>query len=261
MPGDALTVGASESGEVLASGHRGLVSFVRGIFGAPRARRGLRMCFLATLACAGLWSYASLTLLGTNTWVAETSHGRWFYDASEITPREFAIVPGIRFYDGQPVSGLKQRLDLAMDLFHRGRVNQILVSGNEVQAGNEATGMRDWLVARGIPASRIVVDPLGNRTLATMTRASHIFGIHSAIVCTQSLHAPRTLFLAQGSGIDAVAYVPRQTRISPLSPSNTHEKWKTSLAFFERYVLRLTNTGTPNDATTRLSQLVIKSFY
>ena len=221
-------------------------------------RRVLRGCALSALFGAGAFSFASLGILESNAWVAGKVHGQWYDDASSLAPHDFAIVPGIRFRDGQPVSGLKQRLEMALDLFHAGRARAILVSGDEERAGHEATGMRDWLVGRGVPPARIVVDPLGVRTLATMARASHVFGVKNAIVCTQRVHAARTLFLAEGSGIDAVAYVP-PSRPTPMGAGERHESWKTTLAFIERYFLGQTSTSSPSKVPAMLAQVVIKA--
>lgn len=217
-----------------------------------------RRVALALLFGAGVLAFSSLAVLGTNGWVVGSTRGRWDDDAMGLSWREFAIVPGVRFRDGKPVSGLEQRLQMALGLYRQGRVGAILVSGDEERAGHEATGMRDWLVERGVPAARIVVDVLGTRTLMTMARAAHVFGVHSAIICTQRLHAPRSVFLAAGSGIDAVAFVPPAVN-APVSGANMHERWKTSLAFVERYLLGQTRTATPSNGPGLLGRLVIRA--
>jgi vancomycin permeability regulator SanA len=221
-------------------------------------RKTLRGCALGALFGAGLFAFASLGILETNAWVAGTVRGKWSDEAWTLAPRDFAIVPGVRFRDGQPVSGLEQRLEMALSLFRTGRTRRILVSGDEERAGHEATGMRAWLVDRGVPPARILVDPLGVRTLATMTRASHVYGVRNAIVCTQRIHVARTLFLAEGSGIDAVAYVP-PSRPTPMGPGERHESWKTTLAFIERYLLGQTSTSSPSKVPAQVAQLVIKA--
>jgi len=218
------------------------------------ARRGA----LALLFGAGILAFASLAVLETNAWVVASARGRWDDDAESLTPRPYAIVPGVRFRDGRPVSGLEQRLQMALGLFRQGRVSSILVSGDEANAGQEATGMRDWLLARGVPSARIVVDRLGTRTLMTMAHAAHVFGIHSAIICTQRMHAARSVFLAAGSGIDAVAFVPPPVT-APVTAANMHERWKTSLAFVERYLLGQTRTATPSNGPGLLGRLVIRA--
>jgi SanA protein len=221
-------------------------------------RRLARRAALGVLFCAGGLSFASLAVLETNGWVVASARGRWDDDAMNLGRRDFAIVPGVRFRGGKPVSGLEQRLEMALGLFREGRVGSVLVSGDEEHAGNEATGMRDWLVARGVPNARIVVDRLGTRTLMTMARAAHVFGVRSAIICTQRLHAPRSIFLAEGSGIDAVAYVP-PAFTAPVTSSNMHERWKTSLAFVERYLLGQTRTASPSNGPGLLGRLVIRA--
>jgi SanA protein len=62
-------------------------------------------------------------------------------------------------------------------------------------------------VARGIPASDVIEDHAGFRTMDSMHRARAVFGVHDAIVCTQAFHLPRALYLARSFGIDAVGVV------------------------------------------------------
>ena len=56
--------------------------------------------------------------------------------------------------------------------------------------------MRDYLLARGVPAARIVVDSLGNDSWATARHASAYMREHGytrALAVTQYFHVPRTL--------------------------------------------------------------------
>ena len=61
-----------------------------------------------------------------------------------------------------------------------------------------------WLHDRGVPAEHIFVDHAGFRTFDSMYRASEIFEVEDAIVCTQQFHLARSVFLAREHGIDAV---------------------------------------------------------
>jgi SanA protein len=39
-----------------------------------------------------------------------------------------------------------------------------------------------------------------------MQRARNVFGVEDAIVCTQAVHLPRTLYLAEAAGIEATGF-------------------------------------------------------
>jgi vancomycin permeability regulator SanA len=92
--------------------------------------------------------------------------------------------------------------------------------------------MTAWLEEHGVPRSRIVADTGGLRTRATMTRAIGVFDVGRAIVCTDSRHLPRALFLARASGIDALGFAPR-TASRPSARLTGVEMLKTTLAVVE----------------------------
>src|SRR5262245_51446816 len=94
-------------------------------------------------------------------------------NASELaadTVRDVAIVPGTFASAGRPGPMLRERLEAAEAVLAAGRVRAILVSGNE--SSRETTIMRQWLVGRGVAPERILVDPAGTRTIATMRNAA-----------------------------------------------------------------------------------------
>lgn len=134
--------------------------------------------------------------------------------AADVPSRPVAIVLGARVYrDGTPSPVLADRLATALDLYRRGRVRRILVTGdNGTDDYDEVTAMRNWLLARGVPPNDVVRDHAGFRTYDSMVRAARVFQVRHAVVCTQRFHMARSLFLARHAGIDAVGAV------SDLSP-------------------------------------------
>ena len=95
--------------------------------------------------------------------------------------------------------------------------------------------MRRWLEERGVPARDIVSDAQGTRTRETMYRAMNVYAVDRAIVCTEGMHMPRALYLAERNGIDAVGFA----LPSPLSAQPrfvVREALKTTLAFVEETV-------------------------
>jgi vancomycin permeability regulator SanA len=112
-------------------------------------------------------------------------------------------------------------------------VAAILVSGTDEAANPEASAMTTWLQERGVPSAHILTDVGGARTRTTMSRATRLFAVHGAIICTEALHMPRSLFLARENGIDAVGLrLP-----SPLDRSPRRiavETLKTALAVVEQ---------------------------
>ena len=116
-----------------------------------------------------------------------------------------AIVLGAAVHaDGQPSPWLAHRLDAAADLYTSGRVEAILVSGDNRRAGyDEPTVMRSYLASRGIPEQAIAVDYAGFDTYDTCVRARRIFGIERALLVTQDFHEPRAVAICRSVGVDA----------------------------------------------------------
>jgi vancomycin permeability regulator SanA len=132
-------------------------------------------------------------------WLAVSTDGRrTTVDRAEARPVALVLGAGIR-RDGRPSLLLARRLDIAADLYHRGTVDAVLVSG----ADDEPAAMRTHLLAAGVPDAKIVGDPAGFRTWDSCVRAHEVFGVRSAIVVTQEFHLPRAVALCVAAGIDA----------------------------------------------------------
>jgi vancomycin permeability regulator SanA len=154
---------------------------------------------LAAVLCAGA------VVGGAVWWVRSTADGH-LYSLTDVPERPVAIVLGAQVYeDGTPSPFLAARLDLARQLYQAGKVRAILVSGDDGQVEyNEVDPMREWLIAQGIPSSKVVGDYAGFDTYSTCVRATKIFGVREAIVVTQSFHLPRAVAVCRKMGIDAV---------------------------------------------------------
>ena len=115
-----------------------------------------------------------------------------------------AIVLGAAVHaDGQPSPWLAHRLDVAADLYTSGRVEAILVSGDNRRAGyDEPTVMRRYLLSQGIPDQAVAVDYAGFDTYDTCVRARRVFGIERALLVTQDFHEPRAVAICRSVGVD-----------------------------------------------------------
>jgi SanA protein len=124
---------------------------------------------------------------------------------AEVPKAEVAIVPGALVQpDGKMSVMLGDRVKDAARLWHAGKVQKILVSGDHGQwTYDEPDTMREALVRHGVTPRDIFEDHAGFDTWQTMERARSIFGVDRAVVVTQGFHMPRALFLAEQAGIDA----------------------------------------------------------
>lgn len=96
------------------------------------------------------------------------------------------------------------RIDAAEQLYRAGKIEKILISGDEnsLDGINEPECMRDSLVARGIPASAIILDGKGYRTINSVINANKKFGLKSFTIISQDFHNERALYQAEHLGLD-----------------------------------------------------------
>lgn len=176
------------------------------------ARSGKRRCLRLLMILALL-----LVLLATTPfalrWWTNHRYGRLIYAVETAPPRRVAIVFGAGIWaDGSLTPILADRVATAVDLYRRGAVEKLLMTGDNRRADyNEPAAMRDYAVALGVPADDIVLDYAGRRTYDSCYRARHIFGVTDAILVTQAYHLDRALLTAHHLGIDVVG-VPADRR-------------------------------------------------
>jgi vancomycin permeability regulator SanA len=145
-----------------------------------------------------------LAVAGGEIWVRTAAHGRVYAEA-DVPDAPVALVLGAEVYgDGSPSPFLAARLDIAKRLLDAHKVKAILLSGDNRQwSYDEPADMEVYLIARGVPASQIVLDYAGFDTYDSCARAKLIFGVTRAVVVTQSYHIPRAVSLCRHLGIDA----------------------------------------------------------
>lgn len=132
-----------------------------------------------------------------------------FDDLSKIPKNKVGLLLGTSKYSSGDAINLfyKYRLDAAVALFKAGKIDFILVSGdNGSKSYDEPSTFREDLIARGVPESRIFLDFAGFRTLDSVIRAKEIFGQESLTIISQKFHNERAIYLARSQGIKAVAF-------------------------------------------------------
>lgn len=134
---------------------------------------------------------------------------KWYYDHAihpvvESPDKPVAIVFGAAVYwNGRLSSVLRDRMDTAIDLYQTGKVQKLLLSGdNSTTDYNEPDAMMAYAISQGVPAHDIQPDYGGRRTYDTCYRARHIFHVQSAVLVTQQFHLPRAIFTCRRIGID-----------------------------------------------------------
>lgn len=127
-------------------------------------------------------------------------------DPADVSERPTVLVLGAGLRPGGvPSPYLQRRLDAAVDLYERGVVERVLVSGDRSGPDHDEPGaMRAHLLAAGVPDEAIARDDAGVDTHASCVRAHEEFDVDAAVVVTQDYHLRRALFSCRAAGIDAV---------------------------------------------------------
>ncbi|MFC7910678.1 SanA/YdcF family protein [Streptomyces nigra] len=160
----------------------------------PRTRAGRRRLVQAVMA-------VSVLALLPATWTRLATDGR-LRTAADVPRTDVAVVFGAGLWDGEPSPYLAHRLDTAARLYRAGRIEVVLVTGdNSRKDYDEPDAMRAYLVRHGVPDARIVSDYAGFDTWDSCVRAKRIFGVDEAVLISQDFHIRRAVALCQEAGV------------------------------------------------------------
>ncbi len=126
--------------------------------------------------------------------------------SDEAPQKKVAIVFGAGLQpNGRPSPILSYRVKTAVELYKKGKVQYLLMSGdNRFVDYNEPGAMKSYAIELGVPEEHIVLDYAGRRTYDTCYRAKAIFGVQEALLVTQRYHLPRALFICNELGLNAI---------------------------------------------------------
>ncbi|MEU3788770.1 ElyC/SanA/YdcF family protein [Streptomyces fructofermentans] len=160
----------------------------------PRTRRGQRRAVQAVMAgCV-------LALLPA-TWMWTVTGDR-LRTTADVPRTEVAVVFGAGLWRGEPSPYLAHRLDAAAELYRAGRIEVVLVTGdNSREDYDEPDAMRAYLTRGGVPDARIVSDYAGFDTWDSCVRARRIFGVDEAVLISQGFHIRRAVALCEEAGV------------------------------------------------------------
>ncbi|MEU4032750.1 SanA/YdcF family protein [Streptomyces collinus] len=162
----------------------------------PRTRRGRRLLVQSVMA-------ACVLALLPATWLYVSTADR-LRTTADVPRTEVAVVFGAGLWDGEPSPYLAHRLDAAARLYRAGRIEVVLVTGdNSREDYDEPDAMRAYLTKHGVPARRIVSDYAGFDTWDSCVRAKKIFGVDRAVLISQDFHIRRAVALCEAAGVDS----------------------------------------------------------
>lgn len=148
-------------------------------------------------------------LVGSNLWVAQSTKSFIYQDIAALPNNRVGVLLGTSKY--ARLGGLNDhytlRINAAVALYEAGKIDYVLISGdNGTPYYNEPTTIRNDLLKRGIPASRIYRDYAGFRTFDSMVRAANVFGLKAFTIISQTPHNQRAIYIARSFGLDAIGF-------------------------------------------------------
>ena len=151
---------------------------------------------------------AAVGLMVPSWWISHMAATRCYDDAASVPHRKVGVVLGTSKFvaAGRENLHYRYRIEAAAKLFAAGRVEYLLVSGNQSKNYDEPSTMRADLVRLGVPAERIYLDPGGMRTLDSVVRAGEIFGQREFTVISQRFHNERAIFIGSRRGLDVIGF-------------------------------------------------------
>lgn len=125
-------------------------------------------------------------------------------------PVDYIIIFGAAVrIGGRPSAALQHRIDGAIDWAQRHPRSMIMPTGGVGDTGpSEAVAIKRALLAAGIRASRIVLEPTGRDTLESVRRCDAIMTKRGdcgrVVICTSTYHQPRCAVLFRLLGYKAI---------------------------------------------------------
>jgi uncharacterized SAM-binding protein YcdF (DUF218 family) len=145
-----------------------------------------------------------LLIIAYFAWMSEKVMDEW--QNSHGKPSDCAIVLGAAVWDGKPSTAMKERLNVAFQVYRDKLAGHIILSGG-VGSGDqlsEAQVMKAYLLEKGVPETAILMEEQSHSTIENLLNSRKIMqerGYSSAIVVTHGFHALRSRLMAESIGI------------------------------------------------------------
>ncbi len=142
--------------------------------------------------------------------MTENSSLKYVYeDVDKIPYNEYGLLLGTsRTVRGVENFYFTDRMNAAAMLYHKGKIKYILASGafRKDPFYDGPSDMKRALIARRIPADRIIKDHCGFRTLGSIYRACDVFGLKKFTVISQYSHITRAVYIARSRDLDVIGF-------------------------------------------------------
>lgn len=199
-----------------------------------------------------------LLVVSCNLIVAWDSNGKTYDSVNQIPHNRVGlllatspITPGgaHNFY-------FDNRIKAADELYKAGKIDYIIASGGDYTKTqkigcDEPKSILDSLVARGVPAYRIILDYEGTTTRNSIYKAGQIYDLDSVTIISQKDHNERAFFLAGLCQIKAVGYNAAPSHIRRNRIKNTLREYLARVKMFGTIIFATTPSYQEDEAGYR----------
>src|ERR1041385_5361516 len=131
-----------------------------------------------------------------------------FSYTSSDAQADAAVVLGAAVWTNQVSPVFKERINHAINLYHKGQVRKLIFTGGQGNPGEptEASAARDYALQSGVPASDILIEEKSHTTYENIVYAKQIAdtnGIKRVLIVSDPLHMKRAMAMA--SDLDLAA--------------------------------------------------------
>ena len=168
----------------------------------------------ASAAAVGLAVAAVAAYLAITFWQVARVAG-----ADETRPADVIIIFGAAEYVGRPSPVLRARLEHGLELYHRGLAPWMITTGGHGQDVSFSEGEvgRDFLIAHGVPAGRVIAETQSDDTDESAQRVARIMrtnGMRTCLAVSDGYHMFRVKKMMASQGI--AAYGSPRPALKPL---------------------------------------------
>jgi SanA protein len=172
-----------------------------------------------------------------NSHIQKKSDAYIFFDINKAPKTQAVLILGAKVSQGGRMSPmLYDRVETALDLYNKGKVEKFLVSGDHGRKNyDEVNPIKEYLLKKDIPPEDIFLDHAGFDTYDSLFRAKYIFQVQSLTVVTQNFHLPRAVYLGRSLIIDTYGVSADKQFYGDIKHNKSRETIASIKAFFDIY--------------------------
>lgn len=152
----------------------------------------------------------------------------WHYDTQPINPHaDAAVVLGASTAPSGPSPVYRARIDHAIDLYQRGAVKVIILTGGMIkgQSSSDAKVAQEYALAAGVPIDGLLIEEQSKTTkqnLIYTLKLAEEHDIQSFVIVSDPLHLMRAMAMADDLDMNAIASG---------TPTSRYVSWSVKMEF------------------------------